>query len=252
MSLYIQRQGSGPRIVLVHGWGLHGGVFEDLAARLARDHEVIVPDLPGHGRSPAGDLAPESVSRELLERVGDGATWLGWSLGGLVALSAATQAPTMVARLVLIGATPKFVQSPDWTAGMSAAVFAEFTNSLLTDYRATLLRFLSLHSGRDEAGKRVLRDLRARLFAHGEPGVAALQAGLEVLAATDLRGQLQGIHRPALVIQGEHDRLSAPAAAEFLARELPQARLVTVAGAGHAPFLSHPQQLEDEVRKFLT
>jgi pimeloyl-[acyl-carrier protein] methyl ester esterase len=251
MSLYIERQGRGPRIVLIHGWGLHGGVFEDLAARLARDHEVIVPDLPGHGRSPAGELAPEVVSRELLERVGGDAVWLGWSLGGLVALTAARQFPAQVARLVLVGATPKFVQGPDWTAGMSETTFAEFTGSLFKDYRTTLLRFLSLQAGRDDAGREVLRSLRARVFAHGEPGVAALEAGLQVLAAADVRAVLKDIAVPALVIQGEYDRLSVPAAAEFMARALPQARLVTVAGAGHAPFLSHPQQLEDEVRKFL-
>ncbi len=251
MSLYIQRQGRGPRVVLVHGWGLHGGVFEDLATRLARDHEVIVPDLPGHGRSPAGDLAPEVVSHELLQRVGGEAVWLGWSLGGLVALSAARQFPAQVSRLVLVGATPKFVQGPDWTAGMSETVFAEFTNGLFKDYRATLLRFLSLQAGRDEQGKNVVRDLRARLFAHGEPGMAALEAGLTVLANTDLRASLKTIQVPTLVVQGEYDRLSAPAAAAFLARELPQARLSIIAGAGHAPFLSHPQQLEDEVRKFL-
>ena len=251
MSLYIERKGQGPCIVLIHGWGLHGGVFEDLAARLARTHEVIVPDLPGHGRSPAGQLSPAAVSRQLMERVGGEAVWLGWSLGGLVALSAAQQFHAQLTRLVLIGATPKFVQGTDWKAGMSESTFKEFTDSLLKDYRATLLRFLSLQVGRDDAGREVLRALRARLFAHGEPGVNALQAGLEVLARTDLRAQLKDIHTPTLLIQGEYDRLSAPAAAEFMAHNLPQARLVTITGAGHAPFLSHPQELEDEVRKFI-
>jgi len=239
-------------MVLIHGWGLHGGVFEDFAARLAKTHEVIVPDLPGHGRSPTGELSPQAVSRELVQRVGGDAVWLGWSLGGLVALSAAMQFPEQVSRMVLVAATPKFVSGQDWSAGMREEVFAEFTGSLLRDHRATVLRFLSLTAAKEDSGRELVRALRARLFVHGEPGVDALSAGLSALATTDLRSHLQTIQTPTLVLQGDYDRLTHPAAADFLARELPRAQLVNMPGAGHAPFLSHPQQFEDEVRKFLT
>lgn len=252
MSLFVQQFGQGPRVVLIHGWGLHGGVFEDLAARLAVDHAVIVPDLPGHGRSPDGPLDPDDVSRALMEQVGGAAVWLGWSLGALVALSAARQFPEQVIRLVLVGATPKFVQAADWRAGMAPEVFAEFTASLAHDHRATLLRFLSLQAGRDIAGQAVVRQLRTKIFAHGEPSPDALRAGLEVLANTDARAALPGIATPTLIVQGEHDRIAAPAAADFLAAQLPSASLLTVPSAGHAPFLSHPQLLEDSLRRYFT
>jgi pimeloyl-[acyl-carrier protein] methyl ester esterase len=241
MMLWHERQGSGSDLVLVHGWGLHGGIWGELPARLAQHFRVTTLDLPGHGRS---RLAGESLSLSTFtDRVAElcaaPAIWLGWSLGGLVALNAALQHPQKVAKLVLVGTTPKFVQAPDWLHAMPAEVFADFNRSLTQDYRATLLRFLSLQVGNNESARALLKQLRAEMYAHGEPQPEALAAGLAILEQTDLRARLAEIRVPTLVVHGSNDRLAPPAAGAFLAAQLPQARLLRVEGAGHAPFLSH-------------
>jgi pimeloyl-[acyl-carrier protein] methyl ester esterase len=241
MTVYCERLGDGPELVLVHGWGLHGGIWDSLPAQLARRFRVTVVDLPGHGRSPApaaGTLA--GFVAQLAALVERPAMWLGWSLGGLLALEVARQQPERVTRLALVASTPKFVQSADWPHGMPEPVFAEFARSLEQDYRATLLRFLSLHGGSNDDARAQLRALRAELFRHGEPSRAALAAGLAILRDTDLRAALGAIRVPALVLQGTHDRITPPAAGAYLAAQLPQARLESLRGAGHAPFLGDP------------
>lgn len=253
MTLYHEVTGDGPDLVLLHGWGLHGGFWKGLAGALARTHRVHVLDLPGHGRSAAMNC-PESISglSDLVAgSVDQPATWIGWSLGGLVALDAAIRRPQLVERLVLIGATPRFVQAPDWPTAMGAGVFAGFVDDLARDYRATLNRFLSLQAGADETGRQLIRQLRGEVFVHGDPSPSALRNGLALLEHTDLRAEVPSITAPTLVMHGQHDRLAPPAAGAWLAEHIAHARLVQLEGAGHAPFISHPQQVLAGLQEFL-
>lgn len=251
--MHVETLGAGRNVVLVHGWGLHGGVWRDLAQRLAVSFRVIVPDLPGHGRSHHADSAftlealADTVQRSL---VGP-AVWVGWSLGALVALTAALRVPAAVDRLVLIGATPRFAQAPDWPQAMAPETLAQFARELETDYRGTLARFLSLQAGEGKAGHETVRRLRAVLAEGGDPAPAALRAGLRLLAETDLRAGLAGINAPVLVLHGGRDRLAPPGAAEYLAAHLPRAQLALIPSAGHAPFLSHPQETWSALGPFL-
>ena len=245
--------GDGPTVVLVHGWGLHGGVWRDLAARLARSFRVLVPDLPGHGRSRGVHTGASlsGLAGDLSQRLTEPAVWIGWSLGAFVALAAARNRPQAVSRLVLVGATPKFVQAPDWPCAMPPAALAQFARDLESDYRGTLARFLSLQMGADETAQATVRELRTMLMEHGEPDPAALRSGLQWLANTDLRADLSAIAAPTLVLHGSHDRLVPPAAAKFLAERLPAARLTLIPSAGHAPFLSHADATWNALSEFL-
>lgn len=253
MSIHCERQGTGPEIVLVHGWGMHGGIWGELPARLAQSFSVTVVDLPGHGRSrtPSAMATLAGLTDALAAIVPPAAVWLGWSLGGLVAMDAALRHPRRVTQLILIASTPRFVAAPDWPHAMTEPVFAEFAGGVMHDYRGGLERFLSLQCRGDEGGRDLLRRLRAELFAHGEPDPAALTAGLAILERTDLRPRLGEIRTPTLVVHGSHDRLALPAAGEYLAARIAGARSITVKGAGHAPFLSQPTHVEQAVRGFL-
>lgn len=252
-DLFCACQGAGGPIVLVHGWGLSGAVWEGVAAHLALRAQVFVPDLPGCGRS---RVIPRSYTLAQLAQDIDAllpgpAIWIGWSLGGLIALTAARQFPARVQRLVLIGATPKFVQGPDWSPAMPTAVMQQFAAELAQDYRGTLQRFLSLQMGAESSARDTLRAMRERLFEHGEPDVNALGAGLALLRDSDLRRDVSAITQPALLIHGERDKLAPVAAAQYLRDHLPRARLHTIPLAGHAPFLSHPQLVIDLLNGFL-
>ena len=86
--------GSGPDLILIHGWAMHGGIFAPLAPLLAEHFRVHAVDLPGHGRSIDSDesIDPARCAAHLAARL-PRAIWAGWSYGGLVSLHAALDFP---------------------------------------------------------------------------------------------------------------------------------------------------------------
>ena len=250
-GLHVEIRGAGPDLVLLHGWALHGGVWGPWLERLATRFRLHLVDLPGHGHSRwSGATTLVDFARSVSLHVPRGAVLLGWSLGGLVALELARERPGDVAALVLIATTPCFLTRDAWPAGLPAAVLDGFANGLAIDDRGTIAKFLALQARGDEHATATLAALRTSLAARGEPDPRALAAGLDILRRTDLRATLPGIATPALVVAGEHDRITPAEAGRRLAALLPAARHVEIARAGHAPFLSHPDAVLRPVADF--
>jgi pimeloyl-[acyl-carrier protein] methyl ester esterase len=233
--------GHGGALVLVHGWGMHGGIWRELLPALDAWEPRLTPDLPGHGGAPcpAGPYGLDEITDALAPDVPPGATVLGWSLGAMVALNLARRHERRVRRLVLVSATPKFTNTDDWDCGIADGVFELFARTLVSDYRLTLNRFLSLQVRGSATSRSTLRLLRSVLFARGEPQQAALAGGLDILRQADLRPWLDEIRQPAQVIAGLRDRLVPAAASRALAAALPAGRFTALPAAGHAPFVSH-------------
>jgi len=252
MSLFIESCGQGPDLVMLHGWGLHGGLFGPVLEPLAECFRLHLVDLPGHGRSPMieGEYTLERVAGAIAQAVPANAHWLGWSLGGRIALAAARDGAP-IEKLILVGANPCFTQKPNWPHAMPAQELEQFATSLRDNYKTTLQRFLALQSRGSERAREELRSLREALFAHGEPAPEALAGGLAILRGADLRPALADIRQPTLVLHGERDTLAPLAAAEYTAAQLPHGRLEVIKGAGHAPFISHPETFVSAVERFL-
>jgi len=253
VSLYVETRGSGPDLLLLHGWALHGGMWGPWLDELGRAARLHVVDLPGHGRSPWQETAADlgGMARTVFSQVPRGAAVLGWSLGGMLALELARRYPRHLAALILVATTPRFLAGHDWEHGMPPEVLDEFKAGLERDYRRTVQNFLALQTRGDEHGHETLRQLRGRLGTHGEPDRRALAAGLGILQRSDLREAVPQVALPTLVIAGEHDRITPPGAGLALAAALPSARFRLVERCGHAPFLSHPAVVLHEVLGFL-
>jgi pimeloyl-[acyl-carrier protein] methyl ester esterase len=249
----METEGHGPELLLLHGWGLHGGVWDTLVPRLAPQLRVTRLDLPGHGRSRHVPMPPSltELTLQTMAAVPPGAVVLGWSLGGLVALEAALRMPQRLRGLMLVNTTPRFITAEDWAQAMPPAQLQEFAAGLGQDYAGTLQRFLSLQVRGDETARASLRQLRGALFAHGEPEVASLATGLGILRDSDLRTRLRDVSVSTQVLAGGYDRLTPAAASEYLAAHIPGARLEIFPKSAHAPFLSHPDAFVTAVCDFV-
>lgn len=242
--IHLDRLGSGPPLLMLHGWAMHGGVLRGFAERLAERFQIFVADLPGHGHS--GALEPFELARvgdALLAALAlDRFALMGWSLGGAVALDIAARYPERVEHLTLLASNPKFVGDSVWP-GMRPTVLDGFAELLLADPKATLQRFLGLQVQGLPEQRQLLTRLRQAVADAPMPAESALRGGLQILKTVDLREQWRHLRCPATAVFGGRDMLVPVAAAKALADLRSEADIYCIDAAGHLPFLSHPDQV---------
>ncbi|MGM0677415.1 pimeloyl-ACP methyl ester esterase BioH [Ectothiorhodospira marina] len=249
------------KLMLIHGWGLNAGVWDDLIPALRDEARVLAVDLPGHGRlagegglGELDDAADRLVDTSSIPQAdspeSDALTLVGWSLGALVAIRAATRHPGRVGKVILVAGTPRFVQGPDWPHAMRVPVLDAFAQGLAANYRTTLNRFLALQFHGLDNAQDTLRGLRARLL-DSPPAEQALHEGLVWLRHLDLRDELAALDCPVHAILGEYDTLVPPGVGESLRALRPDMKTPVIERAGHAPFLSRPDAFEETLRSLL-
>lgn len=254
--LRYRQAGSGPPLVLLHGWAMSSKVFCEAVEDLCDEFCVLAPDLPGHGQSTgAQDYSLDALTNDL-------ALWmeglqlndvrlLGWSLGGQIALRLAGLAKHRLSRLLLVSTTPRFVADEEWTHGQDAKQVRIMARGLQRRFSRTLTDFFNQQFGEQE----IDAARRQRLGENLSPTVvppqqeAALGA-LETLRTGDLRRDLTELEVPALVVHGTEDKIIPLGAGRCLADSLPGARFQPFEQAGHAPFLSRPEELFQLWREF--
>jgi pimeloyl-[acyl-carrier protein] methyl ester esterase len=251
VQVQVQVQGSGPALVLLHGWGMTAAVWRALGAELAADFCVHAVEMPCYGI--AAHASCDTLAATVAALAADlppRATVCGWSLGGQVALAWARARPFQVARLILLATTPRFVAADDWADGMADAEFADFAGEVAANLARARMRFLALQANGDGAAREVLRELRGAFDSGGEAAPPALAAGLQLLRENDLRAELELVGQPALVMHGVNDALIPCAAGAYLARMLPDAEFVLVDGAAHAVFVTREAMVARCIREF--
>lgn len=252
MSLHVETLGRGQDLVLLHGWGMHGGVWRGVCDALAGDFRLHLIDLPGMGHSvPCVPYTLEHLASKVEAQLPDAAALCGWSFGGEVAMRLALDFPERVRRLVLVGSTPCFVNTADWHHGIAAEVFSAFAAQVAADYHPSMGRFLGLQAFGGESSRTQMRELREQFSARPAPAPEVLQQALKILLETDLRDQISSLKLPVQIIHGNRDTLAPVAVAHWMADHFSQATLNVISGASHAPFLSHPTAFVDAISGFL-
>jgi pimeloyl-[acyl-carrier protein] methyl ester esterase len=240
------------RAVLLHGWGMSAQIWSELRVQLPRDAQA--PDLPGYGT--ADTLSPYTLDA-VVERVacdvrGAGAPidLIGWSLGGLIAMHWAAVRPHQVRRLVLLGATPRFVAADDWGHGVPPAILRIFNVELQRTPEALMRRFSALQAqGEAEADA---EEIAATLYARrGHASAQALRDSLALLGESDIRTSLPRITQPTLILHGQQDAIIGVDAARWTAAQVPHACLQVLDGCGHALPLSHAAACAQWIERFL-
>lgn len=241
--------GDGRPLVLFHSLLSDRASFDAIAPELSESFRVIVPELPGFGRSHAvaGGLAAvaDRMAEAVQEEAGGVAPIvLGNGYGGFVALQMAIRHPAIASRLILADCGAAFSEPGREAFRIMAAVSKEKGLAAITDVAMRRLFAPDFQARHPE----LMRD-RREAFLRTDPDV--FRAACEALAILDLRPQLQGVKLPVLVLVGEHDEATPPPMSHELAAGLPDARLKIIPGCAHVPQLQAPQVFLDAIGDFL-
>ena len=235
------------RLALIHGFTQTGRSWDSLRPALERRFEVVTPDLPGHGTR--SDVAVHlcEAARLLASECGK-ASYLGYSMGGRVALHLARAHPELVGRLVLVGASPGIEDGAERAARRQAD--EDLARSLeeegLEEFLAKWLA-LPLFAGLppDAAGLAARRQ-------NTPAGLAASLRRMGTGSQEPLWHRLADLTMPVLLVTGERDAKYSELATEMAARIGNNAVVAVVPDAGHACHLERPDAFIDLVLPHLS
>ncbi|UTZ40038.1 pimeloyl-ACP methyl ester esterase BioH [Vibrio campbellii] len=249
-NLHWQSFGQGPDLVLLHGWGMNGAVWQQTVESLQPYFRVHVVDLPGYGysaESHAEDLA--KIADLVLQDAPEKAVWLGWSLGGLVATHIALNAPQCVSKLITVASSPKFAAQRPWR-GIQPNVLTAFTDQLLEDFSVTIERFMALQAMGSPSARKDVKQLKQAVLSRPQPNPDSLLVGLNILADVDLRDALTSLSMPMLRLYGRLDGLVPIKVASDLNEQLPSTQQFVFNQSSHAPFMTEHEAFCLQVREF--
>jgi pimeloyl-[acyl-carrier protein] methyl ester esterase len=237
-----------PSVLIISGWAHGAEAMHPLADAMSGSHWVSSLSLADPGgvrggiqgkgedqrgpRDGAASISPYARAIALhLDKAGEPACIVGWSIGGIAAIEAAASYPEKVCGLVLLSATARFCSDTGYSAGVDPAVLNAMIRRLRKSPDAVIADFLlqALYPMRipaDELARRTTNALKQ--------GTNCLIDGLEYLARVDLRDALPAITTPCLIIHGRQDRIVPRQAAQFLVSKLPVSDVELLPSAGHS------------------
>lgn len=251
VELYCQEDGpaGAPTVLLLGPLGGTGELWAEQVPALAERFRVLRADHRGHGQSPVppgryrlDDLGADVLA--LLDRLGVGRTHLaGLSLGGMVGIWLAQNAPDRLHRLALL-CTSAQLGPPQLWADRAATVLAEGTGAVADTAvgRWFTPGYAAAHPDR-------VAPARAMIAATPPVGYAGCCAAIE---AMDLRAGLGTVSAPTLVVATAEDPSTTPEHLRLIAEGIPGSRYVELAGCAHMPIVERPEPVTDLLLEHFT
>lgn len=262
-QIYYKDWGSGPPVVLIHGWPLSSDSWDPVSDALAHSgNRVIAYDRRGFGRSDQSwngynyDALSDDLA-DLMKTAGveEGATLVGFSMGGgEVARYLSRHAGKGVSKVALISSVvPYMLQTDDNPDGVPQATFDEMTNGMKEDRAHFMTGFLKDFFGVGLISRPVSQATLE--WAWRITQQAGLHPTLEcatAFATTDFRPDLASFNVPTLIVHGTADKtVPIDATGRAAAKGIPQAKLVEYEGAPHGLFETHRDRLIGDLKAFI-
>lgn len=237
-AVYCKVVGEGEPLVLLHGWGVNSAVWQPVIEQLSQRFCLYLVDLPGFGQSePLSDYSLKSISKAILQVVPESAVWCGWSLGGLIATYTAINYPLRVNKLIQVACSVKFVADEAWP-GVDKSVFDNFSLGLQANPSKTLTRFIALQAMGCASARKDSMAFKKLLSGTKDADQSALDAGLKLLADSDIRLSFANLSTPCLSLFGQFDSLVPQQVQHDMQELAPSLQSQLFENSAHAPFMS--------------
>ena len=254
----VRVRGAGHRtMIFAHGFGCDQNMWRFVAPAFEKDFMTVVFDHVGAGGSDlsAYDSAKYSTLSGYAKDVVEIGTelglkdsvFVGHSVSSMIGVMAARQAPGMFGKLVLIGPSPRYIDDDGYVGGFSAQQIEELLRFLDSNHMGWSMQMAPMIMGnpdRPELGQELTNS-----FCSADPEIA--KAFARVTFTSDNREDLAEVSLPTLVLQCSEDIIAPPEVGEFVARNIPNSRMIVLDATGHCPNLSAPEEVVAAMRPFV-
>ncbi len=238
-QIHITQTGHGTPLLLLHGWGFDHSIWRPILSDLNKKYTVYRVDLPGFGQTPC--MPFDDFKTNLFDILPAKIALLGWSMGGLIATRLALEHPERITCLINISASPCFVASDNWP-GISANNLDAFYQGLRDNPKATLENFIRLQ---------LPKKIPYVLETPHPFNLEGLESGLEILKTWDFREKITQLKQPTSYLFGRLDSITPAKTMSAMQTSYPGVHCELIRGAGHAPFLSHPEAFLTFLNQFI-
>jgi sigma-B regulation protein RsbQ len=256
-AVTVTGQEHGQPIVFAHGFGCDQNMWRFVAPEFEDSHRVVRFDHVGAGHSDLSaydrdryaslDGYADDVLEILRELDLTDVVFVGHSVSAMIGVLAAVQEPDRFAKLVLVGPSPRYIDDGDYIGGFQRADIEEMLESLDSNYLGWSSAMAPVIIGNPDRPE--LGDELTNSFCRTDPEIARHFARVTFLS--DNRADLAKLRTPALILQCADDVIAPAVVGDYVHRELPGSRLVTMRATGHCPNLSAPGETVDAIRAFL-
>lgn len=248
---------SGRTLVFVHGFGTDQTAWDSVCPAFADGWRIVRLDNAG-----AGGTAPDGFEQGRylkLDRYADelldvaaalelqDAVLVGHSVGGMIGILSAIRAPEWFSRLVLIGASPRYLNDDGYAGGLSNHDVRDVHDAIRLNHEEWVTDYSRLAMQNPE------RPELSRSFAKTLQRIPKerVLTVLHSILQTDYRAELPKLEVPTLIIQSQSDPFVPMAVAEYLQRNIRGSRLELIDAHGHLPHISAPETVITAMRRFL-
>lgn len=247
----------GRPIVFAHGFGCSSEMWLEVAPRFEDDFLVVRFDHVGAG---ASDLSAydrrkydslHGYAADVLEILDDlGLTdvvFVGHSVSAMIGVLAATRDPARFGALILVGPSPRYVNTGDYVGGFEQEDIDSLLDALDSNYlgwSATMAPLIMGNSSRPALGETLTES-----FCRTDPAIASHFARVTFLS--DNRHDLPHVTTPTLVLQCQDDIIAPLAVGTYVHKAIPGSSLVVLDATGHCPHVSAPEELTAEIKAYL-
>ena len=256
-NVTVHGNADGPPMLFAHGFGCDQHMWRLVWPAFTETHRIVLFDHVGLGGSDTSAFDPRryatlagyaddvlGICDELDLR---DVVFVGHSVSAMIGVLAAAERPDRFDRLVLVGPSPRYIDTEGYTGGFTREDIDGLLESLESNYlgwSSAMAPVIMGNEDRPELGEEL-----TNVFCQADPEIAAHFARTTFLA--DNRADLERVRTPALVLQCTDDAIAPPEVGEYVASHLPDAELVHLDATGHCPNLSAPQETIAAIRAYL-